>query len=227
MSVWSRISEFGQVVSESITHSIERLGAKSTPPEKSVAFTIAMIALGAKMAKADGQVTDDEMLAFSEVFHVPQKDRAAVNRVFNQAKQDVAGYEVYAAQVAKLFGKKSHVLESVVDGLFHIAKADNVLHPGELEFLERVSAIFGFEGADWLRIRARHVTMKDDPFEILGLAPDASPATIKKRHRDLAKELHPDIQIAAGVPQEMVRLATDRLARINAAYGELERMGAV
>ena len=226
MSVWSRISEFGQVVSESITHTIEHLGAKSTPPEKSVAFTIAMIALGAKMAKADGQVTDDEMLAFSEVFHVPHKDRAAVNRVINQAKQDVAGYEVYAAQVAKLFGKKSHVLESVVDGLFHIAKADNVLHPGELEFLERVSAIFGFEGADWLRIRARHVTMKDDPFEILGLAPDASPATIKKRHRDLAKELHPDIQIAAGVPQEMVRLATDRLARINAAYGELERMGA-
>ena len=185
-----------------------------------------MIALGAKMAKADGLVTDDEMVAFSQVFHVPEKDRAAVNRVFNQAKQDIAGYEIYAAQVVKLFGIKSHVLESVVDGLFHIAKADNEIHPEELTFLENVAAIFGFEGADWLRIRARHVAMKDDPFEILGVAADATPVVIKKRYKDLAKELHPDKQIAAGVPKEMVRLATDRLARINAAYNELQRMGA-
>jgi len=227
MTVWTRISDFAHEVGESIYHTIERLGVKAKPPEKSMVFTIAMIALGAKMAKADGLVTDDEVLAFSQVFHVPEKDRAAVNRVFNQAKQDVAGFESYAEQVAKLFGKKSHVLESVVDGLFHIAKADNVLHPGELTFLERVAAIFGFEGADWLRIRARHVAIKDDPFEILGLAADAKSVAIKKRYKQLAKELHPDIQIAAGVPQEMVRLATDRLARINAAYNELERMGAV
>lgn len=227
MSVWSLISELRNVVSESITHTIERLGVKSKPPEKSMVFTIAMIALGAKMAKADGTVTDEEVVAFSQVFHVPEKDRAAVNRVFNQAKQDVAGYETYAAQVAKLFGAKSHVLESVVDGLFHIAKADNVLHPEELEFLEHVSSIFGFEGADWLRIRSHHVAVKDDPFEILGMPPDAKPAAIKKRYKELAKQLHPDIQIAAGVPKEMVRLATDRLTRINSAYKELHRLGAV
>ena len=226
MTVWSRISEFGHNLGEGISHTLGLASEKSKPPEKSMVFTIAMIALGAKMAKADGLVTDDEMVAFSQVFHVPEKDRAAVNRVFNQAKQDIAGYEIYAAQVVKLFGKKSHVLESVVDGLFHIAKADNAIHPEELTFLEHVAAIFGFEDADWLRIRARHVAMKDDPFEILGVAHDAKPAAIKKRYKDLAKELHPDKQIAAGVPQEMVRLATDRLAHINAAYNELQRMGA-
>ena len=226
MTVWSSISEFGHNLSEGISHTLGLASEKSKPPEKSMVFTIAMIALGAKMAKADGLVTDDEMVAFSQVFHVPEKDRAAVNRVFNQAKQDIAGYEIYAAQVVKLFGKKSHVLESVVDGLFHIAKADNAIHPEELTFLENVAAIFGFEGADWLRIRARHVAMKDDPFEILGVASDATPVVIKKRYKDLAKELHPDKQIAAGVPKEMVRLATDRLARINAAYNELQRMGA-
>jgi DnaJ like chaperone protein len=226
MTVWSGISEFGHNLSEGITHTLGRFSAKSKPPEKSMVFTIAMIALGAKMAKADGLVTDEEVVAFSQVFHVPEKDRAAVNRVFNQAKQDIAGYEIYAAQVVKLFGKKSHVLESVVDGLFHIAKADDAIHPEELAFLEHVASIFGFEGADWLRIRARHVAMKDDPFEILGVAHDAKPAVIKKRYKDLAKELHPDKQIAAGVPKEMVRLATDRLAHINAAYNELQRMGA-
>ncbi len=227
MTVWARITDFAHVLGEGISHTIERLGVKSKPPEKSMVFTIAMIALGAKMAKADGLVTDEEVLAFSEVFHVPEKDRAAVNRLFNQAKQDVAGFETYATQVMKLFGAKSHVLESVVDGLFHIAKADNVLHPGELDFLEKVAAIFGFEGADWLRIRARHASVRDDPFEILGVTAGAKPAEIKKHYRQLVKELHPDMQIAAGVPQEMVRLATERLSRITAAYAELERMGAV
>ena len=227
MTVWARISEFGHTLGESLSHTIESFGVKSKAPEKSTVFTIAMIALGAKMAKADGLVTNEEVLAFSEVFHVPEKDRAAVNRVFNQAKQDVAGFETYAQQVVKLFGQKSHVLESVVDGLFHIAKADDILHPGELEFLQRVSSIFGFEGADWLRIRARHAAVKDDPFEVLGVAPDAKPATIKKHYKALVKELHPDMQIAAGVPEEMVRLSTDRLATINTAYAELERLGAV
>jgi DnaJ like chaperone protein len=216
MSIWSRIADLTQL-----------LHGPKKPPEKSIAFTIAMIALGAKMAKADGVVTDDEVTAFFEVFHVPEKDVATVKRIYNQAKEDIAGYETYAAQVAKLFGAKSHVLESVLDGLFHIAKADGVIHPGELEYLESIAAVFGFKDAEWMRIRARHVTVKDDPFEILGLAADAKPGEIKKRYKDLAKQLHPDKQIAAGVPEEMVRLATERLARINAAYAQIERMGAL
>jgi len=224
MTVWSRITEFAQGISGGLGNALGDITGASQPPEKSVAFTIGMIALGAKMAKADGVVTDDEVQAFAEVFHVPEKDRAAVTRVFNMAKQDVAGFESYAAQVAKLFGPKSHVLESVIDGLFHIAKADGVIHPNELVYLEAVSEIFGFAGADWLRLRARHVALRDDPFEVLGIAPDSKIAEVKKRYKSLVKELHPDKQIAAGVPAEMVRLSTDRLARINAAYAEIEKV---
>ncbi|MEP6828194.1 MAG: DnaJ family molecular chaperone [Aestuariivirga sp.] len=223
MTVWTSISDFAQSLGGGISSALEGLAGSTKPPEKSVAFTIGMIALGAKMAKADGAVTDDEVVAFSQVFHVPEKDQAAVSRVFNLAKQDVAGYETYAAQVAKLFGAGSHVLESVLDGLFHIAKADGVIHPGEMEYLERVTEIFGFKQNEWLRIRARHVAIKDDPYEILGVDPDVTLAVAKKRYKSLVKELHPDKQIAAGVPAEMVRLATDRLARINAAYAEIEK----
>ncbi|MDE2383219.1 MAG: DnaJ family molecular chaperone [Alphaproteobacteria bacterium] len=223
MTVWSRITDFAQGVSESLTHALGGITGGDKPPEKSVAFTIGMIALGAKMAKADGVVTDEEVQAFSEVFHVPEHDRAAVTRVFNMAKQDVAGYETYAAQVAKLFGQKSHVLESVLDGLFHIAKADGVVHPGELAYLEKVAEIFGFTGADWLRLRARHVALKDDPYEVLGVSPGARLSEVKKHYKALVKELHPDKQIAAGVPEEMVRLATERLSRINAAFAEIEK----
>ncbi len=180
-----------------------------------------MIALGAKMAKADGVVTKDEVLAFKQVFHVPEKDMAAVQRVFDLAKQDIAGFESYAEQVARLFVPKSSVLENVLDGLFHIAKADHAIHERELEYLEAVGVIFGFKGEEFARIRARHVSIAEDPYDVLGVTRGASADEIKKHYRKLARDLHPDRQIAEGVPEEMVELASNRLARINVAYEQV------
>lgn len=197
------------------------LGGGETAPEKTVAFTIGMIALSAKMAKADGVVTRDEMKAFEDVFQVPEKDKAAVQRVFNLAKQDIAGFESYAQKVADLFNDGAHTLENVLDGLFHIAKADGIVHQNELKYLQRVSEIFGFKEKDFLRIRARHVVIADDPYVILGLPSGASMAEVKKHYRKLARELHPDKQVAGGMPEELVIIASDRLARINAAYNEI------
>ncbi|MDE2445202.1 MAG: DnaJ family molecular chaperone [Alphaproteobacteria bacterium] len=221
MTVWARITETVSGIGDSISHLIGF--GHDTPPEKTMAFTVGMIALGAKMAKADGVVTEAEVKAFSDVFHVPLKDQPAVERVFNLAKQDVAGFESYAGQVAKLFTPKSSVLESVLDGLFHIAKADGVIHQEELLYLQSVAEIFGFVNGDFARIRSRHVSLRDDPYEILGLTPGVSLPDIKKRYKTLVRELHPDKQIAAGVPPEMVKLATDRLSKINNAYGALEK----
>jgi DnaJ like chaperone protein len=222
MSIWTRIAEALSSIGESVGAFLQAIVNRNpTPPEKSVAFTIGMIGLGAKMAKADGVVTEDEIKAFKQVFHIPDGELAAVARVFNLAKQDVAGYETYARQIAKLFEARSAVLEDVLDGLFHIAKADNAFHPGEHGFLAKVAAIFGFSEADFARIRARHVSVADDPFLILGLPPDATPEAVRKRYRDLVREHHPDRHIAAGVPEEMIDLATQRLQKINEAYDRI------
>jgi DnaJ like chaperone protein len=223
MSVWANISELAFNIGDSVGQLLSGFTRKSAPPEKSVAFTIGMIALGAKMAKADGVVTDEEITAFRQVFQVPEKDMPAVERVFNLAKQDVAGFETYAIQVAKLFSKKSSVLENVLDGLFHIAKADGVIHENELGYLEQVATVFGFSETDFARIRSRHVAIVDDPYDILEIKRGASLAEIKKKYRSLVRALHPDKQIAAGVPPEMVKLATERMARITAAYSLLTK----
>jgi DnaJ like chaperone protein len=223
MTVWGRITELAQDIGDSIGQLLENFSRKSSAPEKSVGFTIGMIALGAKMARADGVVTEVEIAAFRQVFHIPDKDMPAVERVFNLAKQDVAGFETYAAQVAKLFTKKSTVLEHVLECLFHIAKADGVIHEDELTYLERVAELFGFGATEFARIRSRHVAIADDPYDLLGLKRDASLAEIKKKYRSLARKLHPDKQVASGVPAEMVKLANDRMARINAAYNLLVR----
>jgi DnaJ like chaperone protein len=227
MSIWARIADALASIGESVGAFLQSIVNRNpTPPEKSVAFTIGMIGLGAKMAKADGVVTEDEIRAFKQVFHIPDGELATVARVFNLAKQDVAGYETYAKQIAKLFAARAEVLEDVLDGLFHIAKADNAFHPGEHGFLRRVAEIFGFSDADFARIRARHVDVPDDPFLILGLSPGASPDEVRRRYRDLVREHHPDRHIAAGVPEEMVEVATRRLQKINEAYDRIMEMAA-
>ncbi|MGH6855696.1 MAG: TerB family tellurite resistance protein [Aestuariivirga sp.] len=223
MSIWTRIAESISATGYSIGGFLAKLArSRATAPEKSIAFTIGMIALGAKMAKADGIVTRREVDAFKQVFHVPASELAGVARVFNLAKQDVAGFDSYARQIARLFKTKSAILEDVLDGLFHIAKADEAIHPAESDFLETVARIFGFPENEFANIKARHVASGAvDPYRILGLEPPVSPAAIKQRYRKLVRDNHPDRHIAAGVPEEMIALATERLQRINEAYDRI------
>lgn len=219
MSVWTRIAESLAAIGSSVSSFLQTLASRpSTPPEKTMGFTIGMIALGAKMAKADGVVTADEIDAFKQVFQIPEGELKAVARVFNLAKQDTAGFEAYARQIARLFEARHSILEDVLDGLFHIAKADNAFHPDENGFLREVALIFGFSAEEFARIRARHVAVTDDPYLILGLAHEATDEEIRSRYRALVRENHPDRHIAEGLPEEMVALATARLQKINEAY---------
>lgn len=222
MSIWNRIADALSAVGSSIGSYLQSLvTGDPSPPEKSVAFTIGMIALGAKMAKADGVVTEDEIRAFKQVFHVAERDMVAVARVFNLARQDVAGFETYARQIARLFEARHEILEDVLDGLFHIAKADNAYHPSEHGFLARVAELFGFSAVEFAGIRARHVEAPDDDYAILGLQPGASPDEVRARRRDLVRAYHPDRHIAAGVPEEMIAIVTEKLRRVNAAYDRI------
>jgi DnaJ like chaperone protein len=180
-----------------------------------IAFTIGVIALGAKMAKADGVVTRDEIIAFKEVFKVPEGEMENVSRVFNLAKQDVVGYEAYANQLASLLKGNRKLLEDLLEGLFHIAMADGVFHPNEEQFLADVSQRFGFTRTQFNYIKARHVSAaKSDPYEVLGIAPDIDDDTLKSHYRKLVLDNHPDKMIARGVPPEFVSLATKKVATI-------------
>jgi DnaJ like chaperone protein len=196
-------------------------------PRRRIAFTIAVIALGAKMATADGVVTRDEVAAFGEVFQVPPGEEEHVRLVFDLARRSTAGFESYARQVGRLFANNRAVLENLLGGLFHIALADGRIFPAEDAYLREVAQHFGFDAADYSRIRALHLpTEKDadeDPYAILGVLPGASSSTIREAYHRLVRENHPDLVIAQGLPPECIALATARVARINAAYEKIVR----
>ncbi|MGA7327901.1 MAG: TerB family tellurite resistance protein [Rhodomicrobium sp.] len=191
--------------------------------DKQVAFTVGVIALGAKMAKADGVVTRDEVEAFKEVFKIPPGEEHNVGRLFNLAKQDVAGFEMYARQLDRLFHKNRELLTDVMDGLFHIAVADGRLHPNEERFLAAVAKEFGFTDQEFMRIKGRHFKCEMyDPYNILHTTPKATDRELKVQYHKLVSENHPDKLIARGVPPEFVDIATKKLAAINAAYEEVK-----
>ena len=222
MSVWSRIADALSALAsgEALSDVFDRLRGT---PERSVAFTIAVIALGAKMAKADGQVTRDEVAAFREVFHIPAAEEKNAARLFNMARTDVAGFEDYAARVARMFDSADGVLIDLMEGLFHIAMADGAYHPGENAFLERVAEIFGVEERAFARLRARFVPdAEPDPYDVLGVTPDTPPEDIRAAWRALVRETHPDRLAARGLPEEAVKMAEKRLIAVNRAWERIQ-----
>ncbi|AWK87501.1 TerB family tellurite resistance protein [Azospirillum thermophilum] len=197
------------------------------PATRTVAFTIGVIALAAKMARADGVVKRVEVDTFKRLFRVPPEELETVGRVFDRARRDTHGFEEYAAQIARLFEDRHAVLEELLDSLLMIAEADDELHAEEVAYLRRVAEIFGFGAAEFDRILAGHhmagMPGDDDPFHVLGVAHGADDATVKAAHRRLVREHHPDRLIAEGLPQEFIDLATRKIAAVNAAYDRIRK----
>jgi len=222
MSIWSRIAEAISALraGESLSEVFERLRGE---PDRSVGFTIAVIALGAKMAKADGRVTKDEVVAFREVFVIPTSEEANAARVFNLARQDVAGFDTYARRIKAMYGADTRPLCDLLEGLFHIAVADGVYHPKEDDFLHEVARIFGFDERRFRGVRAQFVTEAErDPYDVLGVDPDASMDEVRRAWRQLVRETHPDQMLARGVPEEAVKLAERRMVAINRAWEDIQ-----
>lgn len=237
MSIWGKIlggaagfalgGPLGAMLGASFGHAVDSGfvsggGHASEDATKKMTFTIGVIALSAKMAKADGQVTRDEIDAFREVFHVPPHEVKNVGRVFDLARKDTAGFETYAQQIADLFKDNKRILEDLLGALFHIMKADGTIHPGELKFAEEVATIFGFDEAHFLCLKALHLGADEaDPYTILNVDHGASDDDVKSAYKTLIKEHHPDKMIAEGLPEEFIEVANQKLAAINGAYDRI------
>ena len=154
MSIWSQLSSLaGRAFEEGEAPGTEVGPASCGPDPNDLEFTAAIVGLGAKLAKADGMVTVDEVAAFSRVFRSAPGDEAAIRRVFNIARQTVIGYEGYARKIAKRYRDRPCLLEGVLDGLFQIAAADGAITGDEVEYLASVADLFGFTPDEFRRIR--------------------------------------------------------------------------
>jgi len=246
MSVWGKViggvagfavgGPIGAIIGAVAGHHVVDKNKKTgtlSQDDKQVAFTTAVIVLSAKMAKADGRVTRDEVNAFKQLFHIEPEDVPTVASIFDEAKGSADGFEPYAEQIGEMFAGDWHVLEEIIGALFHIAKADGKIHPGEVQYLHRVALLFGFSDRDFDRLQTIYLggwqgeggrsVRADDAYAILGVSKDVSDADIKKAYRDLVRENHPDTLMAKGMPEEFIELANEKLAKINDAYDRIKK----
>jgi DnaJ like chaperone protein len=224
MSFWSRLAEFAHRAFDleaAQTHRLEP-GDPCAPDADDVGFTIAVVGLAAKMARADGCVTRDEVETFLRVFKVEAHEEGNVRRVFDIARQSVAGHEAYARQIARRYRDRPCLLEDVLDGLYAIARADGMASVEELEYLDRVGGLLGLAPSNLRRIRAAHLGPEpDDPYAVLGVAADATDAQIRRAWTQLASNYHPDAMAGRGAPAEFLGIAHDKMAAINTAYHKI------
>jgi len=193
-------------------------------PGEDAAFSTAVTALGAKLAKADGRADSAEFAAFSEVFQSDGASERDVRRLYDLARQTTHGFESYARRLAKRYRSCPQLLEDVLDGLFHIARSDGAVTIDELDYLERVGALFGLSRLTFRRLKATHMgAATDDPYVILGVAADAPDEVVRAAWRAALSEAHPDRVLARGLPAEFIEVAHIKSAAINAAFDSIQR----
>jgi len=189
-------------------------------------FSICVVVLAAKLAKCDGPVKRAEIDAFRRHFRVPQEAVRDIGRLFDQAREDEAGFESYATQLGEAFDDNRGVLEDVLTALFVIARADGPVNAREQDFLARVHRRFGLDQAAWDRAfgsMPRPAADAPDPYAVIGVPPSASDELIRATWKKLMRENHPDSLASRGVPAEFVARANDKVARINAAWDRIKR----
>lgn len=224
MSIWTKLLEGGRRLFEPDGEP-EPISpdAACEPDPNDVGFTAAIVGLGAKLAAADGFVSNDEVAAFSRVFQSAPEEAASVRRVFNLARQTVHGYEAYARRIGRKYRDRPCLLESVLDGLFQIAVADGVVRQEELDYLKTVSDAFGFEETTFRRIKASYLgTDVQDPYHILGVDHDADFPVIRRAYRRLMSNHHPDLVVHNGAPKEFELAAQRKAAAITSAYAQIK-----
>lgn len=201
--------------------------AAASRQARETAFTLAVVSLAAKMARADGDVVAEELAAFERIFVVPAEGMAMVRRLFDVAQRSPEGYEVYARQVGRLFADSPQVLEDLLEALHLIAEADGPLNDQEAAYLARCAELFGLPPRAWERVRAGHRTAGSsglaDPYGVLGVAATDDDATVRAAYRSLLREHHPDAVMAQGLPAEFIEVANRKMAAINAAWDDISR----
>ena len=232
MSIWGKIigsatgfafgGPIGALLGGAAGHAIDKFKTKKKLPEelalKQIGFTIGVIVLSAKMAKADGKVTKSEINVFKDKINDPDNEVKNVARLWDQAKKTTDGFEVYAKQISNLLEKDSSVLEELLNLLVIIAEADGKITKLEKIYLKDVSKIFGFSDQDFERIFSSKLNKVTDPYQTLGVSKDTPLEDIKNKWKKLTIKHHPDRLIAQGMPQDIIETNTYRLKEINNAW---------
>ena len=188
-------------------------------------FALSLIVLSAKLSKADGQVSKEELIAVKDKLKIPENEIDQVGKIFNKAKNESTGYKPYAEQIAQIYRGNLNVLEEVINILLYIAEADGNISQAELVMIEDIGRIFGLSESQFNSLKeSRKSSDKLNPYIVLESNPDDSLTEIRKRYIKLSKEHHPDLLLSKGVPPEVIEESKKKMRSINSAWDQVQKL---
>ena len=219
---------FGMLLGSLIGGKISRARSRSgfgTFAQPQQIFALSLIVLSAKLSKADGQVSKEELIAVKDKLKIPENELDQVGKIFNKAKEESAGYEQYAHQIAQIYKGNVNVLEEVINILFYIAEADGNISNSEVKMIGHIAQIFGLNEIQFNSIKeSRKSSDKINPYVVLESNPDEKLEIIRKRYLNLSKEHHPDLLMSKGVPQEVIEESKRKMRSINSAWDQIQKL---
>ena len=214
----------GSLIGGKISRARSSSGFKSFAQPQQI-FALSLIVLSAKLSKADGQISKEELIAVKDKLKIPENEIDQVGKIFNKAKEESTGYEPYAQQIAQIYRGNINVLEEVINILFYIAEADGNVSNSELKMIEHISQIFGLTEVQFNSIKeSRKSSDKLNPYVVLESHPDDAIEIIRKRYLKLSKEHHPDLLMSKGVPQEIIDESKAKMRAINSAWDQVQKL---
>ena len=241
MSIWGSLiggmigfsfgGPFGMLLGSLIGGKISRARSRNTNfgsfAQPQQIFALSLIVLSAKLSKADGQVSKEELVAVRDKLKIPDNEIEQVGKIFNKAKEESTGYEPYAHQISQIYKSNSNVLEEVINILFYIAEADGNISQSELNMIQNIAEIFGLNDTQFNSIKeSRKSSDKLNPYIVLGCNPDDNLQNIRKKYLKLSKEHHPDLLMSKGVPQEVIEESKKKMRSINSAWDQIQKLKA-
>ena len=215
----------GSVIGGKISRARSSTGNFAAFAQPQQVFALSLIVLSAKLSKADGQVSKEELIAVKDKLKIPESEIDNVGKIFNKAKEESSGYEPYAQQIAQIYKNNLNVLEEVINVLFYIAEADGNTSQSELSMIQHIAQIFGVSQPQFNSIReSRKSSDKLNPYIVLESKPEENLQTIRKKYLKLSKEHHPDLLISKGVPQEVIAESKKKMRSINAAWDQIQKL---
>jgi len=188
-------------------------------------FALSLIVLSAKLSKADGKVSKEELIAVKDKLKIPENEIDQVGKIFNKAKEESTGYQPYAEQIAQIYKNNLNILEEVINILFYIAEADGNISDAELNMIEDISKIFGLNQTQFNSLKeSRKSSDKLNPYVVLESNPEDNIADIRKKYIKLSKEHHPDLLLSKGVPSEVIEESKKKMRAINLAWDQIQKL---
>ncbi len=190
-------------------------------------FFVAAFSMLAKLVRADGQVTREELASIEKIMlhdlNLDQQSRRIAVNIFNTALNAPQSFQDYAFQFYSHFRHRLQLLEFMLDLLFKVSTVHGKLKKSEEDLLILAAKIFRFSEQQYQNIKSRYVSTNDHYYAVLGCSPDDSDEHIKSRYRKLVREFHPDAIAAKGLPEEFTAFAQEKFHKIQDAYEKIKK----